>query len=206
MPGKFIVGRYLDIPAHGFDNNPTPLPAPGAPDHFVSVPALSYEIMESSGILTKRSQVAAGHNAIKTHRNFRWLPWIPGKVSYVPLAGDDVFTGPFTGCWVSIFDMGGVQHVGHIGTETDSTTANTRQVRAAWKSAVDGNQIRSIRAFEPTTGVPMRFDGAPTYYALITSAGDMYSVVLTKPFKGGNPLKQKIEVVSLATPVAAPPF
>lgn len=206
MPGKFIVGRYLDLPVAGFQNNPTLLNVPDAPEHFAAVPNIQYEILQSTGVFQKRSTVSAGTN-LKTHRNFRWLPWIPGAVSFVTLAGEDILTGPFTGCWVAIFDLAGTRYVGHIGTDLSPDHPNSIQVKEAWAKAVRSGVVTPHSAFNPVSGIGLQYAGAPTFYALITSNADMYNVVLTKPMAGGgNPLKQKIEVVSLALPVNAPPF
>jgi hypothetical protein len=74
-----------------------------------------YELHESTGLFEKRSAVAVGKH-VKTHRNVRWLPWIPGKISYVDLEGDDMLTGPMSGCYIVVFEFENRIRVGHIGT------------------------------------------------------------------------------------------
>ena len=134
---KLLVGRYLQLPK--FDNTKG-VDVVGGPAHFVSTPGRDYQIQVStgSGFLhnTRTSAVSAGQNltAAKAHRNFRWLHWQPGKITYLPLAGADILTGPMSGCWVVIFTMAGVSYVGHIGTHDPNSVA-TLGVKAAWAAA-----------------------------------------------------------------------
>lgn len=119
MYEKLVVGRYLDLPKM---DKSLGMDVVGGPAHFVSTPGRDYQIQLSSGSgfldLTRTSAIVAGQNpdVKKAHRNFRWLHWQPGKITYLPLAGADILSGPFSGCWIVIFSMAGVNYVGHIGT------------------------------------------------------------------------------------------
>jgi len=217
MLNKLVTGRYLDLPY--FDNTGPAHPGAGSPTDFVLIPIRMYQIEESEteGVLSKKtiSQVSPGFHA-KTHRNFRWLPWIPGKVSYVPLAGVDTLTGPFTGCWAVIFKLNGVDYVGHIGTKTSPDTPESISAKNAWDAAVATGAIMPFKAFKPTDIVPTPKPGgkgAATVYAVITPTYEMATVVTKKytiPYnpKATGAVKQprgeEIASVTMAMPLVAP--
>lgn len=194
MLNKLIVGRYLDLP--NFDAAP-PVIAGGTavPTDFALVTAREYALQESVGSgafnTTRTSAVtpvatpAQAH--AKAHRNFRWLPWIKGKVSCTPLAGTDILTGTFTGCWAVIFRMGTTLYFGHIGTFNASDTAESIQAKAAWKNAVASGAITPLKAFKPTRQAPAKLPkGQPDVYAVATAAQEMWIAVFMKPFAGGT--------------------
>jgi hypothetical protein len=58
--------------------------ASGAVGSFVMVPLQTCYLQESTGVLTKTSGVQAGAGP-KARRNFRFLPWLPGRISEVDL-------------------------------------------------------------------------------------------------------------------------
>mgnify|MGYP006200505391 CR=1 FL=1 len=76
---KLIVNRYIDLT---LANNAAP---PYADGDFVTVPVQQCYLRESTGIFSKRSSVQQGRGP-KAHRNFKWLPWLPGAISEVALA------------------------------------------------------------------------------------------------------------------------
>jgi hypothetical protein len=88
MLQKLIANRLLDLPA--FDQLP---PAADAtfPADFAPVPNRIYNTQESTNAGSffnriRSSRVVDGAHDHKGHRTFRWLPWVAGKVSCVPLA------------------------------------------------------------------------------------------------------------------------
>src|SRR5258708_2431768 len=114
MLQKLIADRYLTIPT--FDQT-APAPNLAFPADFAPVPNRNYNIQESTNVgslfnRTKSSQVSVGTHGHKGHRSFRWLPWVLGKVSCVPLAGPDILTGRMSGCWLVIFDFNAVRYAG----------------------------------------------------------------------------------------------
>ncbi len=190
MINKLIVGRYLDMPK--FDNKPLPPTAAMKSregdwvEHFVEVDGRNYMITESegSGFLgtTRTSEVVAAETPHqKEHRNFRWLPWIPGKVSYVPIAGTDVLSGPFTGCWSVVFKLGSETYFGHIGTEQDKAHKNTVQVKKAWADAIASGVVVPLRACNPASDdvIGSSFGGVPTIYSACSPSGEI-SVMVTE--------------------------
>ncbi|MCP5420220.1 MAG: hypothetical protein H6970_11435 [Gammaproteobacteria bacterium] len=206
MINKLVVNRFLTIPV--FDQSP-PSPDPTFPADFVRALGRIYNIEESetSGPLynrAKTSQISVGGHATKAHRTFRWLPWVLGKVSCVPLAGADILTGTMSGCWLVIFQYNGKSYAGHIGTDTSATSANTLQARAAWRNAVNGNVITPVKAFNPVgnslpaLGTLNIKTDSPEFYGAFTANGDVYTVVFGAPGHGGS--KRRIaRVVKMPT-------
>jgi hypothetical protein len=161
MLQKLIADRLITLPP--FPQEAAPQPPMGLPAHFVPALEQNYYIKESTGVgwfnWTRSSQMVKsstlGKNVpIKPHRTFRWLPWVPGKVTFMPLAGSDILTGPMTGCWLAIFRYNGVQYAGHIGTHLDANTPLTIQARDAWRNAVTNRDIFPVAAFKPTEDLP----------------------------------------------------
>ena len=203
MIEKLIADRFLTLPV--FDQSP-PSADPAFPANFVRALGRIYHINESqsSGLFwhVKTSQVSVGPHAVKGHRTFRWLPWVLGKVSCIPLAGDDILTGRMSGCWLVIFQRNGRQYAGHIGTDTSPVSANTLQARAAWRNAVIAGQIVPVAAFNPVgpnlpaLGTLNLKNEAPEFYGAFTENGNMYTVVLTAPGHGG-PTRRIARVVQM---------
>jgi hypothetical protein len=121
---KLIVNRFINLTL-------APPPAPAYADGaFVLVPVQQCYLQESTGFFKKTSTVQAGVGP-KAHRNFKWLPWLPGAISEVALIGADVLTGPMSGCWLVTYRKpNGVPHAGHLGTDIASPV-RTAAVNAA---------------------------------------------------------------------------
>jgi hypothetical protein len=205
MIEKLVVDRFLTLPT--FDQSP-PAPDPAFPADFVRALGRIYNIEESqsSGPFynkAKTSQVSTGPHAAKAHRTFRWLPWVLGKVSCVPLAGADILTGRMSGCWLVIFDYNGTRYAGHIGTDTSPTSANTIQAKAAWRNAVAANQITPVAAFNPVgPNLPMGTlnlkNEAPEFYGAFKASGAVCTVVLSSG-AGSGPTRRVVRVVQMQT-------
>jgi len=213
MIQKLIEDRQLTLP--GFDQSP-PAVDPTYPANFVPAPGRIYSIEESTGTgpllhRTRTSQVSVGAHATKAHRTFRWLPWVLGKVSCLPLAGADILTGTMSGCWLVIFQYNGVQYAGHIGTYLEPTHRDTLQAQAAWRNAVNAGTITPVKAFNPVgPNLPaigtLNLKGeSPEFYGAFNPAGQVFTVVLTIP--GGGGTKRRIaKVVPMPTTVDVTAF
>lgn len=186
MYEKLVVGRYLDLPkldsSQGTD-------VVGGPLHFVSTPGRDYQIemsepSEKTGgeAGTRTSAVVAGQNPKpkKVHRNFRWLHWQPGKVTYLPLAGADILTGKMSGCWVVIFTMDDTKYVAHIGTHGSPITPPTLQVKAAWAAAVLAGTVTPIAAYRPNHHLVDHPILASESYGLVTSSREFHALRLDR--------------------------
>ena len=190
MINKLIVGRNLNVPL--FDKSPGP-DVPGGPAHFVSTPGRNYQVQVSagSGFLnrTRTSAVAIGQHATKAHRNFRWLHWQPGKITYLPLVGADILTGEMSGCWVVIFTMGGQLNVAHIGTYTAGSPA-TLQVKVAWANAFQAGLVVPVAAFQPNQHLVVSPVGFCDFYAVVTAAQTLHALRLDRSVAPRNSLSQ----------------
>jgi hypothetical protein len=213
MIQKLIENRFLTLP--GFDQSPPPVD-PAFPANFVRALGRIYNIeeSESSGPFynrAKTSLIRVGQHAIKDHRTFRWLPWVLGKVSCVPLAGSDILTGKMSGCWLVIFRRNGVQYAGHIGTADSPISADTLQAQAAWRNAVNAGHIIPVAAFNPVGpnlpafGTLNLKNEAPEFYGAFSANGNMYTVVFTAPGHGG-PNRRIARVVQMRTTVDVTAF
>jgi hypothetical protein len=146
--------------------------------------------VKSNVVQQKTSDVMPGAHATKLHRNFLWLPWIPGVVSEVPSAGMNVLTGPLTGCWVTRYTRNGVQCVGHVGTELDANTPNSLAAKGSWNAFAGGvgAQFAGFNVARNWAGNIPRInnDGAGYFMALVTDTGDFYAVVAWQNIKYPN--------------------
>ncbi len=199
---KMIVNRYINLT----------LATPAMPTYtngdFVSVPVQQCYLQESTGIFTKSSNVQAGIG-VKAHRNFKWLPWLPGAISEVALVGSDVLTGPMSGCWLVTYRKpSGVPYAAHLGTDVASIPRTTA-VNAAWNALALANPVDIIGGFNPLRhwngNFPNRKNSepalAPKIFGLYTISGDYYTIVAYQQTNPNTKLRiagiQKIQSVPL---------
>lgn len=204
MIKKLIANRFLNLQVFPESHSGAD---PAWPAHFVRGDGHIFNIKESqsSGLFSrvKTSQISVGEHPVKGHRTFHWLPWIPGKVSCVPLDGTDILTGKMTGCWLVIFRRNGVHYAAHIGTHENAASANTIQVKAAWRNAVNAELIQPVAAFNPTgpslpaLGTLNLKNEVPEFYGGYTAAGVMYTVVLTCCSPNSSTLRRIAKVVQM---------
>ncbi|MCB9524907.1 MAG: hypothetical protein H6702_16225 [Myxococcales bacterium] len=209
MINKLVVGRFLDLPH--FNQQPPVNPDAAFPTDFVCVPDRIYNIRESQthgNIFTGRhkvSQVQAGAHALKGHRTFRWLPWLPGKVACMRLQGPEILTGRMTGCWLTTFTFNGQRYAGHVGTDSNSAE-NTQRAKDAWRNAMADYAITCHQAVKPTANdqlPPGNMGLAPNegfeLYGAWGQDGSVYSLILgAQP--GGNAQRRRIASVVRTRP------
>jgi hypothetical protein len=187
---KLIVDRYLNIPSRlALDGQP---PTYNDGD-FVTGNGKPFTVEESSGILTKKSDISPGAGQ-KAHRNFVWLPWLPGAISEVQIGATDILTGPMSGCWIFVYRRNNAVVVGHVGTLNNPADAKTIAVKTAWNNFANQAGTQIIAGFNPTQGlaIPSKGnDGAFLVCALITASQQpdlytlwMYSQGRTPAFNG----------------------
>ncbi len=209
IEAKLLVGRFLQI------DTPANRAPTGNPPAFINVACPPLTIAESTrrdpGAKLnplrnvggqRQSAVAAGTNANKVHRNFKWLPWYQGDISETVL-DKDVLTGPMSGCiLVSYRDLTGATKVGHIGTITVTptmpATINTN-VRALWNAFALAHPGNVIGGFNPAdAAVPIHPAAQPgdqvgQTWGLFTTNGDYYAVKVW--VQGGHPIVYRIAAV-----------
>lgn len=95
------------------------------------------------------SQMTAGGNQAKVHRNFQWLGYYGGAVSQVSLDNLDVLSGNFSGCWMTVYRKDGVTHVCHVGTVDDAAHKKTLAAKKAWNDFASANPMSIERGFNP---------------------------------------------------------
>jgi hypothetical protein len=198
---KLIVNRYINL---ALQNVAAPNYADG---DFVRVQVQDCYLAESTGVFTKTSAVRAGSGP-KAHRNFKWLPWLPGAISEVALVGADVLTGPMSGCWlVSYRKPNGVPHAGHLGTDIASVV-RTNAVNNAWNNFATANPGDVIGGFNPLRhwngNWPARQNGelmgAPKIFGLFTRAGQFYVLAAYQQAVGGTLMRiAGLQLVQSAT-------
>jgi hypothetical protein len=176
---KLIVDRYLKMPARLVLDGQAPQYNDG---DFVRVNGSPFTIEESSGILTKKSDISAGAGQ-KAHRNFVWFPWLPGAISEVQIGATDILTGPMSGCWIFVYRRNNAVVVGHVGTLNNPTDAKTVAVKTAWNNFANDPGTQIIAGFCPTQGQAVAAkgnDGAFLVCALITASQqpDLYMLWL----------------------------
>ena len=72
-------------------------------------------------------------------RNFRWLLYIPGKVTCIPITNNTpIFTGFMSGCWLVLFTYQGVRYFGHIGTDTAPDSTKSTTAKSVFRTALTG--------------------------------------------------------------------
>ena len=174
---KLIIDRYINL-----NLTVPPIPAHN-PGDFVTVNVHNCYLQEATGVFKKTSGVQAGVGP-KAHRNFRWLPWIPGAISETPLGGVDVLTGPMSGCWLVHYRRGGQTYAGHLGTDIARPDL-TRAVNNAWNGFARANRGDVVGGFNPIR----HWQGAfpvkkrdephipPKLFGLYTTANQYYIMV-----------------------------
>lgn len=130
-----------------------------------------------------------GQNAARAHRNFRWLHWQPGKITYLPLAGPDILTGPMSGCWIVIFTMGGQLNVAHIGTHA-AGSPTTIQVKAAWANAFQAGAVAPVAAFQPNRHLVVSPAGFCDFYAVVTATQTLHALRLDRAVAARNSVSE----------------
>lgn len=122
---------------------------------------------------------AAGSNAVKTHRNYRWVPWATGAVNYAEAQGMDVLSGSFSGCYMIRYkEAGGSWRVAHVSTG-DGTDA-----RGDWNTLAAQPGFQISHGFKPydigrDQGLHANMTGAFRFLGLITSTGDCWHFIVS---------------------------
>ncbi len=133
-------------------------------------------------------QIHAGFHASTLGRRvgdamqYRWLAYVSGQTTSMPLAGGDILTGPMSGCLIATW-TDGTTKAAHIGT-IDNNVSASRTVKRAF--AAHAGASADLSAFNPaaqwTPGEvatamgtrPMAFQ----IYGLITGRTNFYSVLM----------------------------
>ncbi len=177
---KLVVGRCLDLSLIPIS---PPLATLGG---FQTQTPLILNIQESAHTSDKLRNVVLGAHATKTRRTFQWLSWVPGATNQVPLGGVDLITGPMTGCWITLYRIGNLPHVGHVGTESLRTSTNSIEAKKGWDTWAGAHMADLIGGFNPTgnwkgafpaaINPPKGTDGAFKMFGVVTTAQKFYAL------------------------------
>jgi len=149
------------------------------------------------------SDILAGENEEKAHRNFQWLGYYPGAVSEVTLDNLPVLSGPFSGCWMMVYRKDGRVHVGHVGTDINRPE-KTRAAKEAWVGFANPNRFDVLRGFNPVRAwaedSPERIsgDGTPVMIWGLVTEDQLYSIYLRQG--GLEPTRYRIAGVKQVEP------
>jgi hypothetical protein len=165
-------------------NRPPRIPAlalANIPADFVQVSDRRYKLRHPQPVPNglpneaPASPVEAGTHA-SPERNFLWIPWLPGKVSYAhPQPGLPIITGLMSGCWLALFRLNGQTYFGHIGTEDSPNAPNSLKAKNAWKIAIGRGMVTPIGVFNPAaTAVGDAVFGA------VSANNHLYTISCTK--------------------------
>lgn len=156
--GDFIYGfKFTQAPGGG----PPGMVSSGVVDGSLKVKRLRETVVKRL-ILKDRVEVTVTHDQV----DFRWLPWVPGKINYANHEGKDVLSGMFTGCWMAVYTESNVR-VAHIATQTDDTDC-----KAAWRTQRALSTVSQVEEFLPHTGLGV------TNLGLVTAAKSLYKIEL----------------------------
>lgn len=196
---KLIPRRVIDFPFLKSPNGLFP-----DTDHTVTDDALFIKqknfdlyIKESEGCFPKISKVEnrTGTRPDKIHRNFRFLYWYREHISYVEQDGQDVLSGPFSGCYLAAFSKNGWRYVAHIGTS--KRTDSNRAVRNAWNQFRRREGVFDVYGFNPYDAYKDIWRRLPCNVKVwggISADNKLYAVLL-QPFE--NKFDGKYEILEV---------
>ncbi len=130
----------------------------------------------------------------------QWLPWDSGFITETALVGRDVFSGPFSGCWMVAYRDRPMTYVGHIGTDVGRPN---KDVKRAWHRFAAANADDVITAVNPIrdyTG-PLQpilgRDTVPKCFGLVTADCTCY-IIMTFLQNGVGPPTLRIAGIQRA--------
>lgn len=194
---KFAVGRIFAIP----DANPLIAHAtPTTPNGFQTVIDPPGHLGHSQGKFGHKDRVSdfKTGNSGDAHRNFLWLPYIPGFVSEIEQTGNlPVMTGPLSGCPVTRYLRQGKVYVGHVGTSNNATDQQTIDAKRYWNAFVQTvpvhsrsgcNVLRDLTSMGQLNHLAAMGagDGAIKFWAIVLPNGDFYGMAAYSQFNDQN--------------------
>ncbi|WP_156256610.1 hypothetical protein [Sandarakinorhabdus oryzae] len=182
---KIRAGMMLDFPLPTYNSYANDV------DILQPVPTLYCHVWREGGFSTSRG-VTAGQLYRQGHRNFVWLPYRPGFVTFNALERGDVLSGPFSGCRMLLLEVNGVRQVYHVGTVGKADTPETLRTKRAAHALIGNADVTYICGFSPFENFKPPPDGLPgesvipRILGLITHNGDMFSILMRKQSGDGN--------------------
>lgn len=137
----------------------------------------------------KHRPVKAGSKKFKTHRNFTWLPFVDNAINYTPVNGKDVLSGPFSGCYMILYNVAGAARVGHVATPGAKAAWNNHVANQPGVNVLTGFQPHRVYYDALAFPVKRPEEGTARIFGLITNTGNCYALFCyeqTKRVQNGN--------------------
>lgn len=139
-----------------------------------------------SGIQTSK----IGPLGDRQDRNFQWLTYSPGYISYVHLNEYDVLTGPMSGCPIVLYTEGPKIYVAHVGTAVGYADEN-KILFDQWSAKIKTPGVKFVASFNPLrhsqpqhlTKPPQWADVGlnPSVFACVTKTTHEFYTIVTFP-------------------------
>lgn len=101
----------------------------------------------------------------------RILPYRTSMINEMPLGGQEVISGPFTGCVMSLYDRKGVRMAGHVDTNPDTTQ------RKAYDTLKTGGDVALVEEYDTTGKIDPNAGASQVIFCVAQSGGiDRYLV------------------------------
>jgi len=111
--------------------------------------------------------------------NYDWCDFATGRTARKPIAGNDILTGPMSGCYITRYMSGGRNYVGHVGT------VGVPNIDAQVKRKFGAVMPPTATGFNPfhawqndMVAMSQRHGKAIQFIALVTTAGDFYAIAM----------------------------
>ena len=117
--------------------------------------------------------------------NYDWCDFATGRTARKPIGGNDILTGPMSGCFITRYNSGGTNYVGHVGTVGVPTV--DAQVKRKFAAAMPPNAtgFNPFRAWQTDmVAMSQKHGRAMLFCALVTTTGDFYAIAMM-PEGGG---------------------
>lgn len=195
---KIRPGMMLDFPLPSF--------AAYVNDRDVlqPVPTLHCHIWRE-GMFSPSRGLGSGQLHRQGHRNFAWLPYRAGHVTFTALDGKDVLSGPFSGCRMVLGEVNGVRQVYHIGTYLGADTPQSLAAKRGFYRLMGDASFTYVAGFSPFASFSPVPDPLPgesllaRVLGLITDDGDLFAILLRK--QSGDGEMHRVVDVRAGTPI-----
>ena len=121
--------------------------------------------------------------------NYDWCDFATGRTARKVIGGNDILTGPMSGCYITRYTSGGANYVGHVGTVgVPSVDAQVKRkfAEAMPQTATGFNPFHAWQT--DMTAMSQRHGKAMQFCALVTTGGDFYAIAMMP--QGGNALNE----------------
>lgn len=205
MPGTFLerltTGYFVRAMPFFDQSPPVVVPRHDEPQLFAECPERAYQMTPNvppSGMPGTPDAAFIAGTSGNPERDFTWLPYVAGKITYARVGTKPILTGKMSGCWLVLFRIRGQLCFGHIGTDSNNRNV-TEDVKNAWKVAIGRGLIQPVRAMNPAAEVGPSLN---VFGAL--GAGQQFQAISCDP--GKNAVDLIVRRVKLVQGVPNPQF